>query len=284
MSVNHGGQSRRLINIIEAQASQDGDGVKIARIAGPQLFAQLDPFLLLDEIASDDSADYVGGFPPHPHRGFETITYMLQGRMRHRDHMGNQGLLEPGDVQWMTAGRGVIHSEMPEQNEGRLHGFQLWLNLPAQEKMKPAAYQDLKADQIPVHVYNNDVELKLIAGRLMLDAKEQNGPLAGPGTEPLIADIKLPPYATVELPIGDERNLMTYVYQGALHNLPTSTLGIYGSGNSLILTGTADQTRVLVLAGKPLREPVVQQGPFVMNTAKQIQQAMEDYRLGRLTT
>lgn len=197
-------QNRTLQRVIDARAASDGDGVKIRRIAGRDVMAQIDPFLLLDEIQSEDGADYIGGFPAHPHRGFETITYMLDGAMRHKDHLGNEGVIASGDVQWMTAGKGVIHSEMPEQTDGLLHGFQLWLNLPANEKMKPAAYQEYASASIPLIDLGTDGSVKVIAGELSHQGVRVKGPVADSTTHPTYLDIDLKPGASWQLAVNSE--------------------------------------------------------------------------------
>lgn len=276
-------QTRKLEQIVKAQPASDGDGVRINRIAGSHLNARLDPFLLIDEIRSDDSADYIGGFPPHPHRGFETVTYMLTGRLRHQDHMGNEGVIESGDLQWMTAGRGVVHSEMPEQTEGLMHGFQLWLNLPAEEKMKPAAYRDIRSAEIPETATPDGSKVRWIAGQASLNGTAYEGVVQGLTTQPLYLDIEMAPGDQLRLDLASELNLLVFVFQGATTELGDHELGIYGAGDSLELASKAEGTHLLVLGGKPLREPVVQHGPFVMNTQEEIFQAVRDYQSGQLT-
>jgi len=277
----------KLERIINSMPSQDGDGVKIQRIAGRHLNSWLDPFLLLDEIRSDDAADYIGGFPPHPHRGFETITYMFTGRMRHRDHMGNEGVIENGDVQWMTAGRGVIHSEMPEQQEGRLHGVQIWLNLPAAEKMKPAAYRDIHSASIPEMSLANGGRVRVIAGVLEIDGTPAQGVITGLTTEPLYLDLQLPASGRIKLAIQPTHPVLVYLVEGSIEEqgrtLQAGQMAIYAPGDELQLLSGGSSTRLLLLAGKPLREPVVQHGPFVMNSPEQINQAILDYQRGVLT-
>lgn len=271
---------KQQLSVINAYAASDGDGVKISRIAGGRFNALLDPFLLLDQINSDAAADYIGGFPAHPHRGFETITYMKAGRMRHRDHMGNEGVIAPGDVQWMTAGSGVIHSEMPEQDNGLLHGFQLWLNLPAAEKMRPAAYAEINSASIP-EINGDGASLRLIAGDITIENRSYTGVLPARATTPLLADVQLVPGAALSLDSGLEK-LLVYVYQGSIQGLEAGQLGIYTGAGSLALVAAAEGAQLLVLGGTVLREPIVQHGPFVMNTREQIEQALQDYRDGRL--
>lgn len=273
---------RTLQQRLPAQATSDGDGVHMFRIAGQQLNTLLDPFLLLDEFRSDDSADYIGGFPEHPHRGFETVTYMLNGRMRHRDHMGNEELLQDGGVQWMTAGRGVIHSEMPEQTEGRLHGFQLWLNLPAHEKMKPAHYQGFTAGDFPVVELAGGGRIIVIAGQVTTPSAV-SGPVKGVATDPIYFDINLTANEQWSHSVPDDHTLLLYVYQGSTTELSQREMGVYINGNTVDITAGSEGVRALLLAARPLREPVRQYGPFVMNTGKEIKQAIADYNNGRLT-
>lgn len=274
--------TRQLQRVINAQPAADGDGVKILRIAGAALSAEIDPFLLLDEIRSEDGADYVGGFPPHPHRGFETITYMLEGAMRHRDHMGNEGVIGPGDVQWMTAGRGVIHSEMPEQSDGLLHGFQLWLNLPAAQKMQPAAYQEFKRKDIPVVAPAEGVRIAVIAGRLELDEIAVTGPVSERSTHPTYLDMELGGGAVIDLPVDPGQTALVRVFAGDIEGVAHGQMGLYANGDTIRLAAGPDGARLLVLLATPIREPIVQRGPFVMNTPQEIEQAMRDYAQGRL--
>jgi redox-sensitive bicupin YhaK (pirin superfamily) len=273
---------RTLQQRITAQETSDGDGVRMYRIAGRQLNEILDPFLLLDEFRSDDSADYIGGFPSHPHRGFETVTYMLTGKMRHRDHMGNEGLLADGDVQWMTAGRGVIHSEMPEQTDGLLHGFQLWLNLPASDKMKPAHYQDYRGSDLPVVELESGSKLILVAGQIN-EPVAVAGPVKGVVTEPTYIDLDLTANEQWTQAVPEDHTVLVYVYQGSTSELSKREMGVYSDGNAVSITAGKDGVKAILLAARPLHEPVKQYGPFVMNTEDEIKQAMEDYRLGRLT-
>ncbi|GMR06834.1 MAG: pirin family protein [Gammaproteobacteria bacterium] len=273
---------RRLQQRITAKQTSDGDGVHMYRIAGRQLNEVLDPFLLLDEFRSDDSADYIGGFPSHPHRGFETVTYMLTGKMRHRDHMGNEGLLSDGDVQWMTAGRGVIHSEMPEQTDGLLHGFQLWLNLPASDKMKPAHYQDYRASDLPVVELVSGGHIKLVAGQIN-EPETVTGPVKGVVTEPIYVDLYLTANEQWTQAVPEDHTALIYVYQGSTSELSKREMGVYSDGNAVSITAGKDGVKAILLAAKPLHEPVKQYGPFVMNTEEEIKLAIEDYRLGRLT-
>lgn len=273
---------RTLQRVINARPSSDGDGVKIRRIAGHDVMAQIDPFLLLDEIRSEDGADYIGGFPAHPHRGFETITYMIDGAMRHKDHLGNEGVIASGDVQWMTAGRGVVHSEMPEQTDGLLHGFQLWLNLPASEKMKPAAYQEYPSAHIPVLDMEEGVRAKLIAGSLSHQGTIVQGPVADSSTQPTYLDIDLKPGASWELAVKPQQTVLLLVFAGSTTDLSAVQMGIYQQGDTLALTASEQGARALLLAGTPIQEPISQYGPFVMNTQEEIEQAILDHNAGRL--
>lgn len=269
---------RELEQVIRAQPTQDGDGVKIHRLAGPHLHQALNPFLMIDEINSDDAADYIGGFPEHPHRGFETITYMKAGRMRHRDHMGNEGVIGAGDVQWMTAGAGVLHSEMPEQEQGLLHGFQIWLNLPAAEKMKPAAYQEMASATIKEQRLPKGGMLRVIAGNVSANGQLLQGPLAQASTQPVFVDIRLAANESVDVSFNTENPAQVYVYKGATDLIATRELGIYGKGDILRLSAGNSGAEFLLLSGQPIKEPVVQYGPFVMNTSEEIEQALKDFQ------
>lgn len=282
---------RKAIELIKARPSSDGDGVKLLRVFGGHEPQRFDPFLLMDEFGSDQASDYIGGFPSHPHRGFETITYMLQGKMEHRDHMENVGLLNDGDVQWMTAGRGVIHSEMPRQTEGRMRGFQVWLNLPAASKMVPAQYNDISAHKIPL--FERDFgSVKAIAGKAIINREALAGFLERPDTEPLLWDIHLQPGREISLDIADGLTTMAYVYEGAVkvdaegggtaiksHSLARFT----DRGRWRFHNDGTETACFLAIAGKPLHEPIAQYGPFVMNTPQEIDQAIRDYRAGVLT-
>ena len=282
--------TRRLVRTIKASDTSDGDGVKITRVAGRHLNEVLDPFLLIDEINSDDASDYIGGFPEHPHRGFETITYMLNGRMRHRDHMGNEGVIEPGGVQWMTAGRGVLHSEMPEQEEGLLHGFQIWLNLPAVEKMKPAAYRDIPSEEVVEAKLEGGGLIRVVAGNVNLGGQTLIGPLMNESpakplsTEPVFIDVHLLPNEKVVLGFNAENPALVLVYTGSIEDslsgdqLQQHQMGVFSQGEGLALHSGATGARMLVLSGKPIKEPVEQYGPFVMNNMKEINQALKDFR------
>jgi redox-sensitive bicupin YhaK (pirin superfamily) len=288
--------TRSLVHVIESVPTSDGAGVKLRRSLGSQRGLHVDPFLMLDEFYSDNPDDYLAGFPPHPHRGFETVTYMLDGHMRHEDHLGNRGDLGPGGVQWMTAARGIIHSEMPQQSAGRMRGFQLWLNLPSKEKMKAAGYRDIPADEIPLVALAHGGEVKVIAGTIELDGKPSSGPVNGGGaklsTDPLYLDVHLPAGAEFGAPLAADRNVFLYAYEGGAHVgaagetklLPHRAAGILSDGDGIRVHAGPEGVRFLLLAARPLREPVVQYGPFVMNTREEIEQAIADYRDGRLAT
>lgn len=269
---------RKLSQVINAQATQDGDGVNIHRLAGRQLHNTLNPFLMIDEINSDNAADYIGGFPEHPHRGFETITYMKAGRMRHRDHMNNEGVIGAGDVQWMTAGAGVLHSEMPEQEQGLLHGFQIWLNLPAAEKMKPAAYQEIVSVDVTEQELPEGGTVRVIAGRVKINQQALQGLLPEISTQPVFLDVQLAPYETVALSFNTENPAMVYAYKGETDVIASRQLGIYQKGSMLQLNGSASGAEVLVLSGRPIDEPVMQYGPFVMNTQDEVKRAISDFQ------
>jgi redox-sensitive bicupin YhaK (pirin superfamily) len=274
---------RKLEQVIKAQPAQDGDGVKIHRLAGRRLHQPLNPFLMIDEINSDDAADYIGGFPEHPHRGFETITYMKAGRMRHRDHMGNEGVIGAGDVQWMTAGAGVLHSEMPEQEHGLLHGFQIWLNLPAAEKMKPAAYQELTSAAIAELPLSEGGILRVIAGSVTVNQQLLQGSLAQASTQPVLLDGRLAANQSVDLAFNADNPAQVYIYKGAICKGTTELiakrqLAIYGKGKKLQLKAGSSGAELLVLSGRPIRAPLVQYGPFVMNTTEEIERALKDFQ------
>jgi redox-sensitive bicupin YhaK (pirin superfamily) len=281
---------RGLAHVIPAIATSDGAGVKLRRSIGSQRGLYLDPFLMLDEFGTDNPGDYIAGFPAHPHRGFETVTYMLDGRMQHRDHLGNVGILSPGGVQWMTAGRGVIHSEMPLQESGRMRGFQLWINLPSAEKMKPAGYRDIPASEIPQAALPGGGSIKVIAGTAEVGEAHISGPINSPAqplsTAPLYFDLELPAGAMFEQPIPAGHNAFVYVYEGnasiAGKSAPAQAALVLGAGERLSLQAGPQGARVILLAGKPLREPVVQYGPFVMNSREEIEQALQDYQNGVL--
>jgi redox-sensitive bicupin YhaK (pirin superfamily) len=275
---------RGVERLITGQATQDGAGVKLTRVLTNDLQHRLDPFLMLDAFGTDNPGDYIGGFPDHPHRGFETVTYMIAGRMRHRDSAGHEGLLTNGGVQWMTAGRGVIHSEMPEQENGRMEGFQLWLNLAAQDKMQPAWYRDIPTGEIP-ELNVPGVTARVIAG----SSHGVTGAMLRARTEPLLLDIHLDAGAVFEQPLPETHNAFVYVYRGALKIIDrvvdTQRMAILANppaSDGVVLRALDAPTRALLIAGRPLREPIMQYGPFVMNTREQLLQAVHDYQSGRL--
>lgn len=281
--------TRILQRVIESIATSDGAGVKLRRSIGRGQGTRVDPFLMLDEFSSDDPGDYIAGFPPHPHRGFETVTYMLDGHMRHEDHLGNRGELKNGGVQWMTAGRGIIHSEMPQQEEGRMRGFQLWINLPAKEKMKPASYRDIPPTDIPDIALPDGGRAKIIAGTLLIDGRSVAGPIQGLTTDPLYLDVELPAGASFSQPVNGEYQALVYPYEGSVKIDPAGTnrllkansAGILSQGDRIEVIAEADGACFLILAGRQLREPIAQYGPFVMNTPEEIEQAIIDYQSGK---
>ena len=286
-------QSRSVERSVRGQPTSDGAGVKLTRVLTQPLQRRLDPFLMLDAFGSDAAGDYIGGFPSHPHRGFETVTIMLAGRMRHQDSVGNVGLLEPGSVQWMTAGRGIIHSEMPEQQAGRMAGFQLWVNLAAKDKMTAPAYRDVPPADVPLLTLDNGVTVRVIAGA----SHGVTGAVTRPTTEPLVLDITLPPGTSFDAALPASHNAFVYVFGGAvdvgdaaptrvddklmaiLRNEPTA------DGVRLAAPATLNEpARVLLVAGHPLNEPIAQHGPFVMNTTQELHQAVADFQRGVLAT
>ena len=272
---------RKIQQVIQGQPASDGAGVKLIRSLGGANHLRADPFLMLDAFSSENPDDYVAGFPSHPHRGFETVTYLLDGHMLHEDHLGNRGNLKSGGVQWMTAGRGIIHSEMPQQENGRMRGFQLWINLPAKEKMKPAGYRDIQAEEIPTVAFPGG-KAKIVAGTF---GKTQ-GPIQGGSTEPLYWDIQLNSEKIFKTNIPESHAAYIYPFEGSVEIadrvLKTHQGGVLGSGDSIEVKASADGARFLVLAAKPIKEPVVQYGPFVMNTREEIEQAIRDYQNGEL--
>ena len=273
---------RSIIRRIRGTDTSDGAGVRLKRIIGQPGLDMLDPFLLLDEFRSDTADDYLAGFPEHPHRGFETVTYMLAGHMRHGDNHGNQGDLGPGSVQWMTAGRGILHSEMPQQENGLMWGFQLWVNLPAKDKLTEPRYQDIDPARIPTVRPQDGVEVKIIAGELFGAA----GPVAGIATAPVYLDISLQPGAQLEVPLPEGHSAFAYVFDGADAQvagnvLSRSELAVLSKGGSVRIGGREAPARVLLVAGKPLGESVARYGPFVMNTPAEIHQAIADFRDGK---
>jgi redox-sensitive bicupin YhaK (pirin superfamily) len=275
-------RSRGIDRVIEGVATSDGAGVKLTRVLSGRLQQRLDPFLMLDAFGSDDPDDYIAGFPDHPHRGFETVTYMLSGKMRHRDSAGHEGLLENGGVQWMTAGRGVIHSEIPEQEDGVMEGFQLWLNLPAQSKMNAPWYRDFAGGEIPEYVTAQNVTVRVIAGK----SNGVVGAVTREVTEPMYLDIHIPAGADFSTALPSAHNAFIYVYRGAVavagKKVETQRMAILSNtpgADGVSITATQD-ARLILVAGMPLNEPIVQYGPFVMNTQQEIHQALNDFRDG----
>ena len=276
--------SRSVTQTLRGMPASDGAGVKLTRVIGQPRLPDLDPFLMLDEFGTDKAEDYIAGFPDHPHRGFETVTYMLDGRMRHKDNHGNEGVLVPGAVQWMTAGRGIVHSEMPEQTEGKMRGFQLWLNLPARDKMTEPNYQEFGPDKLPV-VERAGVNVKVIAGQV----DGTVGPVRQPATDPTYLDLRIDAGAAFTLPLPVGHSAFIYVYEGSAAVgtgrdaavIEAQELAVLGDGSEVRLEGRAARTRAILVAGRPLREPVARYGPFVMNTREEIMQAFSDYQTGK---
>ncbi|RNF81721.1 pirin family protein [Montanilutibacter psychrotolerans] len=280
----------RVARKLRGMPASDGAGVRLTRVIGTPQLPDLDPFLMLDEFGTDRPEDYLAGFPEHPHRGFETVTYMLDGRMRHKDNHGNEGVLVPGSVQWMTAGRGLVHSEMPEQHEGRMRGFQLWVNLPARDKMSEPRYQEFAPDRITRLDPAAGVHVKLIAGRV----GDAIGPVYADGaasaaTEPMYLDVELAAGATWDVALPEGHNAFAYVFEGGAvlgaddeaRPLDAQELAVLGGGDVLRIRGGDAGARLIVVAGRPLREPIARHGPFVMNTREQIMQAFVDFQEGR---
>ena len=280
--------TRTIKSVIQSIPTSDGAGVKLRRSLGQSRGLYHDPFLMLDEFSSENPGDYIAGFPAHPHRGFETVTYLLDGHMLHEDHLGNRGDLKSGGVQWMTAGRGIIHSEMPQQVEGRMRGFQLWINLPAAEKMKAAGYRDIDPGEIPVAKLSGGGTLKVIAGTVEVEGVKTAGPIQGLTTEPLYVDVGLPAGAVLSLPVKSGHNAFVYPYEGSVaigaqadaRTLERGHGGMLTDGDRVELKAGSEGARALVLAARPLGEPIVQYGPFVMNTREEIEQALRDYQSG----
>jgi redox-sensitive bicupin YhaK (pirin superfamily) len=280
-----------VIRKLRGMPTSDGAGVKLTRVIGSPELDMLDPFLLLDEFGTDQAEDYIAGFPNHPHRGFETVTYMLDGRMRHKDNHGNEGLLVPGSVQWMTAGRGLVHSEMPEQEAGRMRGFQLWVNLPASAKMTDPRYQEFGPDDIPTVPVARGVTVKAIAGEVAEEAGNLvRGPIVQPATSPIYLDVALDPGASRRYALPEGHNAFAYVFEGDAaigeggdaRRLEQHELGVLGGGPTVTMRGGGEGARLILVAGRPLREPVARYGPFVMNTREQVMQAFVDFQEGRL--
>ena len=285
-------QNRTVIQQLPGMPTSDGAGVKLTRIIGTPHLDMLDPFLMLDCFESDDADDYVAGFPTHPHRGFETVTYLLNGRMRHKDNAGNEGVIEPGGVQWMTAGKGILHSEMPEQQEGLLKGFQLWVNLPAKAKMNEPGYQEFLPESTPLEQRDNGIEIRVIAGETN---QGTIGPVINAHTYPTYMDVSLPANTTFDQTLVNEHNAFIYVIEGEV-SVQDSTSSAQGKANNIVkaknlavlskgdivtVSSNINGARFLLIAGKPLNEPVARMGPFVMNTQTEIRQAVEDFHSGK---
>ena len=277
-------RSRAIERVVVGRPTSDGAGVKLTRVLTQPLQRRLDPFLMLDAFGSDNPDDYIAGFPDHPHRGFETVTYMIAGRMRHRDSAGHEGLLENGGVQWMTAGRGVIHSEIPQQEQGLMEGFQLWLNLPGKDKMSAPWYRDFAAADLPHFVTDAGVDVTVIAG----ESHGVAGAVTREATAPLYLDLHLPAGSRFEQALPAAHNAFVYVYRGevaiAVETLPAQRMAILANdpGADGVAIEAAGEARALLIAGRPLHEPIAQYGPFVMNTDQEIYQALNDFRDGRL--
>jgi len=277
---------RLVERVIAGQPTSDGAGVKLTRVLSQPLQRRLDPFLMLDAFGTDNPDDYIAGFPDHPHRGFETVTYMIAGQMRHRDSAGHEGLLSDGGVQWMTAGHGVIHSELPEQKDGRMEGFQLWLNLPAKDKLRAPWYRDIQRAEIPEFTTGEGVKVRVIAGH----SHGVEGAMQREVTEPFYLDLEMPAGASFTQALPRSHNAFVYVYRGGVRigdtQVPVQRMAILANGDGadgVVLTAAA-ASRVLLIAGKPLDEPIAQYGPFVMNTEAEIQQAVRDYQAGKFAT
>ncbi|WP_417482321.1 pirin family protein [Maricaulis sp.] len=281
MSTTTKTQARRISQISRGMPTSDGAGVKLTRMLGHQGLNYLDPFLMLDQFRSDNRDDYIAGFPSHPHRGFETVTIMLDGRMRHGDNMGHKGVIGPGGIQWMTAGRGIVHSEMPEQDEGRMWGFQLWVNLPAKQKMTAPRYQEFSADQIPVD-QREDSRVRVLAGS---SASGVTGPVEQIATRPLLLDITLDPGATFKEAVPAGHTVFISVYKGEVsagsETVKAPDLGVLSDGDAVELKAGAQGASFILAAGQPINEPVARYGPFVMNTQAELQQAVADFQAGR---
>jgi len=277
---------RSVVKVVTGQETADGAGVRLKRVIGTPALDHLDPFLLLDEFKSDRPDDYLAGFPDHPHRGFETVTYMLAGSMRHQDHKGNQGELVAGSVQWMTAGRGIVHSEMPRQKDGLLWGFQLWVNLPAKDKMSAPRYQDIPPERIPEVSSTEGVRVRVIAG----ESGGARGPVEGIVTQPLYLEVGMDAGTRFEHPVPAAHSAFAYVFAGEAEfedkngrrSIAAGTLAVLGDGDRVAVVTAVAPARFILLAARPLGEPIARYGPFVMNTREEIMQAVEDFRAGKL--
>ena len=277
-------KTKELLKTTTGLKTSDGDGVNMTRLIGTAQVDYVDPFLLLDAFGSDKPNDYIGGFPSHPHRGFETVTYLLNGKMRHKDNAGNEGVIESGGVQWMTAGKGIVHSEMPEQEDGLLEGFQLWVNLPAADKMVEPAYQDFSKASVPVEHWENGTEIRVVAGKTQ---KGTSGPVINSYVSPLFMDVSLRAGEPFEQIVDGADNTLVYVIEGELligdeaRELSAKNLGILEQGDHVLVTSKSDKVRFILISAKPLHEPVARGGPFVMNTQDQVRQAFDDFRNNR---
>ena len=271
---------RRVLAVMPGQPTSDGAGVKLTRVIGQQRLPDLDPFLMLDEFRSDDAKDYIAGFPDHPHRGFETVTYMLAGRMRHEDNKGNRGLLRPGSVQWMTAGRGIVHSELPEQENGLMWGFQLWVNLPARDKMCEPRYQEIAPEEVPEVAADGGGKVRVIAGSVGGTV----GPISGVATDPTYLDVALPAGTAFAHDLPVQHNAFVYVFEGSAEigneTLARGRVAVLSQGERIEVSAPKGG-RFILVAGRPLGEPVAKYGPFVMNTVDELRQAVADFQSGK---
>ena len=274
---------RSVERLVKGMPTSDGAGVKLTRVLTQTLQRRLDPFLMLDAFRNENAEDYIGGFPNHPHRGFETITYMIAGRMRHKDSVGNEGLLGPGGAQWMTTGSGLIHSELPEQEEGLMEGFQLWLNLPAKNKMVAPSYRDIPSAAIPEFTTDDGVRVRVLAGA----SHGTVGAVERPDTEPLYLDVHLPAGSRFAQPLAAGHNAFIYTYRGSVRVgeaaktvVPDRHMGLLANDGDEVCLEAIDEARCLIISGKPLGEPIAQHGPFVMNTSEELHQAVRDYQAG----
>ena len=279
------GLQRTIDRLLAAMPASDGAGVRLKRSIGTPSLDHLDPFLLLDQFDTENADDYIAGFPDHPHRGFETVTYMIDGRMRHQDNSGGGGVLRSGGVQWMTAGRGIVHSEMPEQEDGLMKGFQLWVNLPARDKMSPPRYQNIEPEDVPEVIRADGAKVRVIAG----SHDGVAGAVGGIAVDPLYLDVALPAGAEIEIPVPEGHAAFVYPFEGdltigtdgAARSVADSEIAVLTDGDSVTLVGGAGGGRAIVVAGRPIREPIARHGPFAMNTREGIMQAFHDYEAGR---
>lgn len=274
--------NRKIMQLADGAPTQDGAGVSLTRIIGQRVLPNLDPFLMLDFFGSDDPDEYIAGFPPHPHRGFQTVTYMLKGKMRHRDSVGNEGIIEDGGIQWMNAGKGIIHEEMPQQTDGLLKGFQLWVNLPAEDKLSSPGYQDIKPQQVSTVSLGENIQAKVLAGTL----KNVSGPVNTAKVKPLFIDLHWQANAAATIPVPRGHSAFIYCYEGSLaaegEPITTGKLAVLSDGDAININ-CEEAGKAILVAAAPIGEPVVQYGPFVMNTEEEIHQAIADYQQGTLT-